>query len=212
MNFRRLFGACGIAVTLMISLNLPAQNSAVKTGEKSGLVKQCDTLWYYGIDLSHVRVTDGSKITRSLKYSQVYPSAWVGFVEKELSPYGYIQPALKKKVFYYVPDEVQHHTQQVSPNFIIGVNYSFPADTVIKAVKSYKLGRTSGIGLVIIPENFNKNTESASSWVTFFDIRTREVLWTVKVSGACSHLGYTAHWGTGIVEGFQNFISSVYKP
>lgn len=210
MNFRKSLGVYGIAFICLISLNIFAQKSAEKTPDKSALVKSCDTLWYYGIDLSHVRVTDGTKIARGLKYSQVYPPAWVGFVEKELSPYGYVQPALEKKVFYYVADEVQHSTQNVSPNFIIGVNYSFPADTVVKAVKSYKLSRTSGIGLVIIPENFNKNTESATSYVTFFDIKTREVLWMVKVSGACSHMGYTAHWGTGIVEGFKNFILSAY--
>ena len=210
MILRRVFYLCGIALSLLVSLSGTAQKNEVKIPDKSALVKGCDTLWYYGLDLSHVRVTDGAKIPKGEKYSQVYPSAWVGFVEKELPPYGYVQPALKKGVFYYVPDEVQHHTQHVSPHFIIGVNYAFPADTVFKAVKSYKLTRTSGIGLVIIPENFNKNTESSTSWVTFFDIKSREVLWTVKVSGACSHMGYTAHWGSGIVEGFKNFISSVY--
>ncbi len=193
---------------MLIFASVSAQKSNVVRTDKADLVKNCDTLWYYGIDLSHVRVTDAPKIPKSAKYSQVYPAAWVGFVEKELPPYGYVQPALKKGTFYYVPDEVQHATQVVSPHFIIGTNYSFPADTVAKAVKSYKLGRTSGIGLVIIPENFNKNTESATSWVTFFDIKTREVLWTVKVSGACSHMGYTAHWGSGVVEGFRNFIGS----
>ncbi|MEI7492245.1 MAG: hypothetical protein WCK92_12655 [Bacteroidota bacterium] len=187
-----------------------AQNTEKKNTNQSEKVKKCDSLWYYGIDLSHVRVTDGAKISRSIKYSSVYPSAWVAFVEKELPPYTTVQPELQKKVFYYVQDEVQNHTQKVSPNFIIGTNYSFPVDTLIKAVKSYKLSRSSGIGLVIIPENFNKNYESASSWITFFDIGTRELLWTVKVTGACQHMGYTAHWGSGIVEGFKSFINSSY--
>ncbi len=187
-----------------------SQTAGNKGPDQSERVKKCDSIWYYGVDLSHVRVTDGDKMSRSQKYAAVYPSAWIAFVEKELPPYNFIQPALHKKAFFYLHDEVQNNTQRVSPYFIIGVNYSFPLDTVSKAVKSYQLSRKSGIGLVIIAENFNKNYESSSSWVTFFDIRTREILWTMKVTGKCSHMGYTAHWGSGVVEGFKNFIGSAY--
>jgi hypothetical protein len=198
------------AVTLLLLVSVAAYSQKPATGTNTGIerVKACDTLWYYGLDLSHVRVTDGAKIPRSLNYSTVYPPAWVGFVEKELSPYQYVQPALGKKMFNYVSDEVQHNTQQVVKDFIIGVNYSFPADTVARAVKSYKLSQLKGVGLVIIAENFNKNTESSTTWITFFDIHTREILWATKASGECRHMGYTAHWGSGIVTGFKNFISS----
>jgi len=194
----------------LISFPAVSQTAGNKANDQSEKVRKCDSIWYYGVDLSHVRVTDGGKIPRSQKYAAVYPSAWIAYVEKELPPYNYIKTALNKRVFYYVQDEVQNNTQRVSPQFIIGVNYSFPTDTVINAVKSYKLSRKSGVGLVIIAENFNKNYESSTSWVTFFDIRTREILWTVKVTGPCSHMGYTAHWASGIVEGFKNFIGSAY--
>jgi len=199
---------------MTVALLLPVMAFSQKTDkpvpDQSDRVKKTDSVWYYGLDLSHLRITDGAKIPRSQKYALVYPPAWIGFVAKELPPYNYVQPALQKRTFYYVQDEVQNNTQKVNSNFIIGVNYSFPIDTVYKAVKSYTLSRTSGIGLVIIAENFNKNYESASIWVTFFDIKTRDVLWVVKVTGRCSGMGYTTHWGTGIVDGFKNFINSVY--
>jgi hypothetical protein len=201
----------GTAVALSFSVTVFAQNSDLGTVDQRNRVKSCDTLWYYGLDLSHVRVTDGPKISRCETYRVAYPPAWIAFVEKELPPYNYVKPALKKGVFHYVSNEVQDHTQEVNKYFIIGTNYSFPSDTVVKAVRSYKLSQQNGIGLVIIAENFNKNKEASSSWVTFFDIRSREVLWSVRVSGRCKHMGYTAHWGSGVVDGFRNFISSVYK-
>lgn len=210
MNFRKSFGIIGMILGLFISVSAYAQHAGNRLPDQADLVRKCDTLWYYGIDLSHLKVTDASKIDRGGQYCLVYPAAWVGYVEKELPPYTLVQPELKKETFYYVPDEIQQHTLQLSPGFIIAANYSFPLDTVYKAVKSYKLSRNSGLGLVIICENFNKNFESSSSWVTFFDIKTREVMWTVKVTGKCSHMGYTAHWGSGVVGGFHNFISSVY--
>ncbi len=210
MIFRKSFILCLVALALLFPVRSFSQKGDAGTKNQSAKVKKCDTLYYYGVDLSHVRVTDGSKTDRSLNYSTVYPPAWIGYVEKELPPYKYVQPKLKNRVFYYVAEDVQKNTLKVVPSFIISEDYSFPADTVNKAVKSYSLSRHTGIGLVIIAENFNKNHESSSSWVTFFDIKTREVLWTVKVSGKCSHMGYTAHWGSGIVSGFKKFVSSVY--
>ena len=206
MKIIRCFAIGGIFLLAILFQQGNAQTET-KLTYQSERVKKCDTLYYYGIDVSHVRVTDATKVSRSEKYSLAYPSAWVAYVEKEMPPYGYVQPALKKAHFFYIQDEVQYSNAKVSPNFIIAANYSFPLDTVAKAVKSYKLTQSTGVGLVIIPENFNKNFEAATSWITFFDIKTREVLWAVKTTGKCSHMGYTAHWGSGIVEGFWNFIN-----
>ena len=201
---------CLVALAILAPVLAFSQNEGKNSPDHSALVKKCDSLWYYGIDLSHVRVSDVKKISKSREYSTVYPAAWVAFVEKELPPMGYVKPALDKGGFFYIPGEVQNNTQKVSPDFIIGVSYSFPIDTVIKSVKSYNLSRKSGVGLVIVVENFNKNTETATSWITFFDIKTREILWAVQASGNCKHLGYTAHWGSGIVDGFEDFIRNVY--
>ena len=60
-----------------------------------------DTLIYYGVDLSHVRVNDAPKASRSVKYSEVYPPAWIAFIEKELSPDRYVNRVLDFPVFIY---------------------------------------------------------------------------------------------------------------
>jgi hypothetical protein len=202
-----------IAVMAVLAIFIPASVfSQVKTDKAKNareFLAGCDSVWYYGLDVSHVRVTDKDKIPRSSTYEPVYPAAWIGYVEKELPPIQRIMPRLKVKAFTYVPEEVQKQTAFVAHGFIIGTDYSLPHDTLAAAVKGYKLARKRGVGLVIIAENFNKPHETSTSWIVLFDIRTRELLWTVKSSGGCHHMGYTAHWGSGIVNGFNNFLMSL---
>jgi hypothetical protein len=58
---------------------------------------------------------------------------------------------------------------------------------------------------LLIPENFNKVQEKVFTWVVFFDIQTREILWASEVTGHFEHMGYTAHQGSGVVNGFKSF-------
>jgi hypothetical protein len=202
---------------LLLSSILFVQNSMAQSSNDSKsignieLVRKDNTIYYYGGDFSHLRITDGPKISRSYEYSQVYPMAWITYLEKELELNGYLQKALKKESVVYKQEEIYDISIRVSPDFIIGKTYSFPVDTIINAVKKYPLSQKSGIGLVLIPENFIKTQEIAKTWIVFFNIENREILWATKVRGNCEHMGYTAHWGSGIIEGFNDFISSQYN-
>jgi hypothetical protein len=187
------------------------ENEASPAKTIADSIRHAEPIFFYGFDFSHVRISDGPKIPRSNEYSKVYPSAWLRYLEKEIILKGYVQRALRKRTFYYKQDAINAVSMKVVPDFIIADNYSFPVDTVRKAVQNYPITEKAGIGMVIIPENFNKPQERCISWIVFFDIRTREVLWSTEVSGACSHMGYTAHWGSGIIEGFKRFISKYYR-
>jgi hypothetical protein len=209
----RLFFAISVLFVCAINVqNASAQkkndngNSAVKDS-----VRKAETLNFYGLDCSHLRISDELKISRSEGYSKVYPQAWINYIKKVIVRNYYVQRTLRKKHLYYHQDEILNVSLKVVPDFIISKDYSFPLDTVKIAVKSYSLQEKSGIGLVIIPENFNKRNERAYTWIVFFDIQTREVLWASNVSGFCRHMGYTNHWGSGIVEGFKAFVREDYR-
>ncbi len=77
---------------------MDAQNKGdLQASHKPGIINKIDTLYYYGADFSHVRVSDGPKTSRSLEYSKVYPSAWIAYLEKEMVNNGYVQRVLKKR-------------------------------------------------------------------------------------------------------------------
>ncbi|MEI8007254.1 MAG: hypothetical protein WCI48_13690 [Bacteroidota bacterium] len=209
MKASKKFLAVFAALMLISAAFTYAQVKQGKAKNVKEFIAGCDSVWYYGIDVSHVRVTDGKKIPKCSSYAPVYPQAWISYIEQELPPLTVVKPGLKVKGFTYVPADVQKPTARVVPDFIIGTEYSFPLDTIARAVKGYELSQKTGTGLVIIAENFNKPREASIIWIVFFDLRTRELLWTVKESGPCAHMGYTAHWGSGVVKGFNYFLQSL---
>ncbi|MDP4281467.1 MAG: hypothetical protein Q8867_04885 [Bacteroidota bacterium] len=174
-------------------------------------VRACDTLIYYGADFSHVRISDGANTYKSTSISITYPPAWIAFLEKEMPAHRYVKPAMRKRNFSDKRDDIQNISIKADPNFIISPDYSFPIDTVEKAVKSYTLTDKSGVGLVLIPENFNKKQETAFTWVVFFDISNRNIIWATKTTGKCEHMGYTAHWASGVIDGFKKFVKREYR-
>ena len=162
---------------------------------------------YYGVDLSHVRVNDASKISRSVEYSKVYPAAWVAYVEEELPPDGIVKRTLGFPSFQYKQQEIYETSVTPNPQFIVGYDNAIPTDTLASMVAAYTLQSESGLGLVLIPEAFSKPIETATTWVIFFNVKSRHILYKTKIYGKCKHMGYTAHWGSGIVEGFKSFIN-----
>ena len=165
-----------------------------------------DTVVYYGADFSRVRVNDAPKIPRSAEYSKVYPSAWIAFLEKELPPDGLVRHALGFRTFMYRQQEIFDQSVAPNPNLIVGFENSIPPDTLAAMVAGYSLQSKSGLGLVLIPETFSKPSETATTWAVFFDIRSRHIVYMTKFHGKCDHMGYTAHWGSGVVEGFTSFL------
>jgi len=201
-----------LVVILMTGhLNSPAQKTlGIFVADTARVVKTTDSIVYYGVDFSHVRITDSLKVSRNEAYYKVYPPAWIKFIEEKVPPKR-VKRCLGKRTFIYAQDEIRSVSVKVVPDFIIPGSYWFPLDTVKAAVQKYNLSMKSGVGLVILAENFSKPKESAKSWVVFFDIRTRKILWATRVSGYCTHMGYTAHWATGVINGLQYFIDYEYR-
>jgi hypothetical protein len=201
-----------IGLFCMVVKTVVAQNNKeIRTSDKSDSIRNTEPLFYYGVDFSHIRISDSLKVSRSAEYGKVYPRAWIGYLEKEIIRNHWVQWSLRKKSFYYKQNEIISVSANVVNDFIIAEPYSFPLDTVKYAIKQYNLNEKAGIGLVLLPENFNKQEEHALMWIVFFDIQSREVLWATEVTGNCQHMGYTAHWASGIIDGFKYFIRKIYK-
>ena len=200
---KRTFLLC--VLTSLAFINIQAQGTLKDALTQIKAQGSYDTLIYYGVDFSHVRVNDAPKISRSVEYSQVYPAAWIAYVEKELPPDGFVRRSLRFPIFIYRQQEISEKSIRVSPHLIIGYDNSISPDTLESIVSHYSLEAKAGLGLVLIPETFSKPKETATTWVIFFDIGSRRIIYKTKIYGKCSHMGYTAHWASGVVEGFKYF-------
>jgi len=187
-------------------MNIQAQGTLKDAQAQIDARGTYETLIYYGVDFSHVLINDASKISKSVEYSQVYPSAWISFVEKELPPEGYVKDKLKFPTFSYNQQEIYNQSIAVNPQFITDHDNNIPPEELQKIISKLDLQSKSGLALVLIPETFSKPQETGTTWVVFFDIGSREIIYQTKAYGECSHMGYTAHWGSGVVEGFKHFV------
>jgi hypothetical protein len=96
------------------------------------------------------------------------------------------------------------------PNEIVlpsGSSYSINVSHVQDAISQYNPEEFEGIGLVFIMETFNKDLETGTMWVTFFDIGSREVLLTDRMSGKAGGFGFRNYWA----KTFYNVMKEVEK-
>jgi hypothetical protein len=197
-------------LTLLILLCFGTLTTSAQGALKQALAKvrsqtTCDTLLYFGTDLSQVRVNDTPKISRSLLYSQVYPPAWITFINENLSLEGFIRNVTGFSTFINAQKEIYNKSIKVNPALITGYDKQIHSDSIDVMISGYVLQSHSGTGLVLIPESFSKPRETATTWVVFFDVRSRRVIYKTKIYGKCTHMGYTAHWASGVIYGFKKF-------
>jgi hypothetical protein len=79
-------------------------------------------------------------------------------------------------------------------------------------VKKYKADvKKEGIGVSFIIENFNKGTQMADVYVTFFDIASKKVLICEKVSGKAMGIGMRNYWAGAIKAILKQIDATEYK-
>lgn len=166
---------------------------------------------YYGVDMSMV------KLTNPLKFGQDnairhYLYAWVSTFQKELPPEKHISKWLKKKNgFTFNPDPMLKRTELVEEKWVLLESYSFDIEKLKEIIQSYDLKESSGLGFVINAENFNKQHEYMTLYYTFFDIQTREILWTAKIKGEPGGWGMNGFWSNELTNSLKTYIDKCYK-
>ena len=169
------------------------------------------SLVYYGVDMSMLKLSNPMKIGQDNSVRH-YIYAWISTFEKELPPDKYISKWLNmKNGFTFEPEDVQQRAELVDEKWIIRGDYSFSFEQLKEIIKSYDLNQSNGLGFVINAENFNKQHEYMTLYYTFFDIRTREILWTTKIKGVPGGWGMNGFWSNGLTNSLKIFIDKSYK-
>lgn len=80
-------------------------------------------------------------------------------------------------------------------DLVIEDSYTFKEGQLQDIIQAYELAETKeGLGVVHVVESLNKKTELAAVHVVFFDIATKEILWTKKYYGAAAGFGFRNYW------------------
>jgi hypothetical protein len=91
---------------------------------------------------------------------------------------------------------VEKNNKAISPDDVMTYNsHSISREEVSKIISKYDQGdKTEGLGLVFVVESFDKNIPYGAYWVTFFDIKTKKVLFTERCAGTPIGIGLRNYW------------------
>lgn len=85
---------------------------------------------------------------------------------------------------------------------------AFTVQTIETMVSRYAYAAgSSGVGVVFVVESFDKNQEQEVFWVTFVDMRTKRMLYTEKLAGTGSGIGFRNHWAHALNDGIKTMKS-----
>jgi hypothetical protein len=85
--------------------------------------------------------------------------------------------------------------------------YSIPEAKIPEMVKSYKF-TGEGVGVVFIVSTFDKTQEKGEFYVTFFNMKTKEVMHTERLMGKPMGIGLRNYWAGSISSVLKNIEKS----
>jgi hypothetical protein len=167
---------------------------------------------YFGFDYTYCKLTNKGKIGDSHIFLEKHLPTMNQVLTNDFVKMYDLRRWMKKANMYQGTDIYNNYQKMDFNNFIIADNYCLSYEDVQKIVKSYVLGEKEGIGMVFNVASLNKHKEYVDLYVTFFDIATREILYSVEVTGKAGGSGWGKHYAVGINHAVRDmFIDQIYK-
>jgi hypothetical protein len=209
-----LSGLISIIISCGISIGVHAGDDTPIEVYRGDLLKifNSKNLYWYGLDFSNLKFTD-EKSTNGDLVKKVYCPGWLDFFYSAYSK-NRISGALKRDDILFVHEQFQaDQINKIRTNEICDFNQNnFNRNQIASVVEDYDLPPDhDGVGFAIIVENFTKIYHTGSYYMTFFDIKTRELLWVYKIIMNSGGHGYIEHWGNPTYKSFHVFQNDFYK-
>ncbi len=166
-----------------------------------------DEIVWYGLDFSKAKFIGqfdqavGAAPASSYDLKIKYIPGWNELILNESTKYD-IGKTFRKTIVSYDIGVVDKINSRISEDEMMTYNpFSFdnPDELVKQCVARYSGDQNSGgLGVVFIIECFHKEQKQAGMYVTFFNIETKEVLFSEKMIGTAKGIGLRNFWGGAI--------------
>lgn len=178
------------------ALNLTSQNTA------KDLFQAKEIVWY-GLNFTESKMVGsfdqamGAGAATASEIRNKWMSAWNGLIIAEPQNYK-LKEAFEKESVYYDIGPAEKANQAVKTGDLMTANAFTFADaqkSVKNAVSKMSGGEKSfGIAVTFVVESFNKTTEEASVYVVVFDIKTKAILISERITGKPTGIGLRNFW------------------
>jgi hypothetical protein len=167
-----------------------------------------DTYWM-GLDFSLFKLTDIKFLGRDDELSKYIP-AWQKIFLTEI-PMSTLQRWFYKRNFkdYRLIGQAMYN-EHLNSTWISTEANSITEDDITVHLKNYPL-KNSGIGLVFMVENLNKTNKVMSGYFVWFNMTSKEIILSERVSGRPSHGSMSSYWGKSFIPATKLYIDYFYK-
>lgn len=171
----------------------------VALGALSAGARGADTLVWCGLDYSHVKMIGTEDFRNPEDIFPSKPEAWNALFMKEMLPklekmapglrtdIGAVAKGNAKLTADCIERKDGTREETVTPSHIT-------AQDIAKIVKGYSLEQKDGLGLVFIMDRLVKGQQTACLYVVFFDIGSRQVVYSQRECEKAQGAGFRNYW------------------
>jgi hypothetical protein len=181
-----------LAISLLLTIGFSA-TSFCQGNKKTADIK--DVVWL-GIDFTVARFTAVAETPESI-VNQFIPSINT-LVITEQSKFDF-KKFLKLTSVTNNIELANEFNAKIDPSKLVITNeYKFELDKVKEVIKKYDVKDKTGTGLIFVAENLNKVAKSASYYVCFFDLKTKEIIECKEKTAPVTGIGFRNYWASSI--------------
>lgn len=194
---KKLLVSIGMALLLVLSSDVKAQFS------KADLFKASNTITWIGIDYTEVKFIGpatgwGDEGTKSpTEMRDKYFPAWNELIIGEPKAFKLAEAVSRTELNSAIEITAAANAKMDKKEIFsenIGDFQLLKEGDVQNMIKKYDFKGKEGIGFMMVAEGMSKGREEASYWVTFVDMKTKNVLLTKRVLGKAAGFGFRNYW------------------
>ena len=189
-----------LSVLMIASVVISA--NAQKTAKKKSPIANIESISFYGVDFSQGKVYGATDEPEKLKkaFEEIN-----GLFLSEPAKYN-VAELTGKPVNKTNVQAVSASNSGVSANSVKTQDGSFTiSEANIKtALKNLKIeSGDSGTGFVVVAQQLNKTTQVGTFYMVFFDIKSRNIVSSFKLTGAASGFGLRNYWAASVYDAMK---------
>jgi hypothetical protein len=197
-----------VGFIIFFALGLSAQTSV------ANIVNGDKKMVFVGVDFRNAKLIGTSGFTDPAKIQNIYLQEWNSIFLTEYEKYSFHEsfklPLEKYKV--NISEMILlNESFVVAENITNEMDYVLEEEKLSGMVSDYKTKETDGIGVAYIVESFDKLTESANIYVVFFDLGSKSIFFSQKVTTKPGGFGVKNYWARSFINIRDDNFSSWYK-
>ncbi len=180
---------------IIVSLFLGMQLS---DAQNSSMAKKADPIVWFGIDFTKAKFVRVAETGQQLKDVLIPIN---NLVPSEPGKYDVAKYFKKQKVVTSLDTEQKRNDAVNVSELTVADPITLTRDDIQQVVAAYA-GASDGAetGLLFVAENLDKSTQKASMYVCFFDIKTGNLIHSVKVEGKARGFGLRNYWAGAVYQ------------